>query len=205
MARRSVGLRRAKAGAECAMRASIGQNLGRLGVCVARASSSHPTSRVPRVEIKGPEISQPHHGEFREISRAARAVQLSQQNLRNSDPGLDAAATRLPRLHSRRSTGGASAEVCLFPRKFPEVDTDRSMLISNRISRIFGLSQGVLRHVASSRGARELRGQLLAYLRRHRIAPNSYSPFEGKGTRGLLREPRLLAIAAAHNVTASLS
>jgi 2,5-diketo-D-gluconate reductase A len=45
---------------------------------------------------------------------------------------------------------------------------------------------------------------LLSYLSSRRIAPNGYSPFEGKAGGGsLLHEPALLAIATAHNVTAS--
>ena len=40
-------------------------------------------------------------------------------------------------------------------------------------------------------------------MRQHQIAPNGYSPFEGKGTHGLLSEPELVRIARAHNVSSS--
>lgn len=43
---------------------------------------------------------------------------------------------------------------------------------------------------------------LLGALRAHGVVPNGYSPFEGKAGGGsLLAEPRLAAIAAAHNVS----
>ena len=46
--------------------------------------------------------------------------------------------------------------------------------------------------------------ELLAYLRGRGIVANGYSPFEGKAGGGsLLAEPRLVQLAAAHNVTAS--
>ena len=45
---------------------------------------------------------------------------------------------------------------------------------------------------------------LLAFMRSRSIVANGYSPFEGKASGGsLLTEPPLLAIASAHNVTAS--
>jgi len=45
---------------------------------------------------------------------------------------------------------------------------------------------------------------LLSYMAEHRVAVNGYSPFEGKADGGsLLTEPDLVAIADAHNVSAS--